>query len=152
MFLVGVPVLAVSGVLRVGERLRPPIFVGGTWNIEQAARDSLCGDSLINPNRTVLTISQSGSHLTLTLNDEYRTTFAGVIRDATITATLARGASDALVDAQGLSAASIQLHATVERENGLDRLLGALLFFDCPTSTVTSFSAQRQTAKTSQGQ
>src|SRR5437867_885313 len=106
MFLVGVPVLAVSGNLRVGERLRPPIFVGGTWNIEQTANtgtDFSCGDSLISPNRTVLTISQSGSHLTLMLNDENRTTFAGEIRDASIIATIARLTFASSLDAQDFS-------------------------------------------------
>jgi len=149
MFLVGVPVLAVSGVLRVGERLRPPIFVGGTWNIEQAAptdADSLCGDSLINPNRTILTISQSGSHLTLMLNDENRTTFAGEIRDASIVATITRLTSDPSLDAQGFSPASVEFHATVERSSESDRLLGALTSRDCPTSALTSFTATRLAA------
>ena len=155
LFLVGVPVLAISGVLRVGQRLRPPVFVGGTWSVERPWKtdpDSSCGYSLINSERTVLTISQSGTRLLLTLNDENRTTLAGEIRDATITAAIARLASDTSMEAQGISGASIQLHATVERESGSDRLLGALTFDDCPTSTVTSFSAQRQAAKTTQGQ
>lgn len=155
LFLVGVPVLAISGVLRVGQRLRSPIFVGGTWSVERSWNtdpDSSCGYSLIKSERTVLTISQSGSRLLLTLNDENRTTFAGEIRDATITATIAPLASDTSIDAQGISGASIQLQATVERESGSDRLLGALTLYDCPTSTVTSFSALRQAAKTTQGQ
>jgi hypothetical protein len=153
LFLVGLPVLAISGVLRVGQRLRSPIFVGGTWRLERNKDpDSSCGYALINSERRVLTISQSGSRLLLTLNDDDRTTFAGEIRDATITATTARPASETSIDAQGISDASIQLHATVERESGSDRLLGALTFYDCATSAVTSFSAQRQAAKTTQGQ
>lgn len=148
VLLVGLPALAVSGVLRVGQRLQSPIFVGGSWKVERDSSSdphSACGHSLI-PDRAVLTISQSGSKLLLRLSDEDGTTFAGEIHDATITATLARAASDASLDAQGLSGASIQLHATVERENGLDRLLGALTVSDCPTSTVTSFRAKRQAA------
>jgi hypothetical protein len=155
VFLVGVPVLAISGILRVGQRLRSPIFVEGTWNVERASNtgpDSSCGCSLINADRTVLTVSQSGSHLLVTLNDENRTTFAGKIRNATITATIARPESYTSPDAQGFSSASIQLNATVEREGESDRLLGAFMFYDCPTSTMTSFSAKRQVASTVHGQ
>ena len=155
VFLVGLPVLAISAVLRVGQRLRSPVFVGGTWSVERPSNtdpDSSCCYSLISSERTVLTISQSGSRLSLTLNDQNRTTFAGEIRDSTINATIGRLAADASIDAQGISGASIQLHATVERESASDRLLGGLTCFDCPTSTVTSFSAQRQAAKATQGQ
>jgi len=155
LFLVGVPVLAISGVLRVGQRLQSPIFVGGTWIVERpwnTDHDSSCGHSLINSDRTVLTISQSGSRLLLTLNDENKTTFAGEIRDGTITATMARLASDTSIDAQGVSGASIRLHARFERDSGADRLLGALTFHVCPTSTVMSFIAQRQAARTTQGE
>lgn len=155
LFLVGVPVLAISGVLRVGQSLRSPIFVGGAWSVERSWNtdpNSSCGYSFINSGRTILTISQSGSRLLLTLNDENMTTFAGEIRDATITATIARLASDTSIDAPGVSGASIRLHARVERESGADRLLGALTFYDCPTPTVMSFSAQRQAARTTQGE
>ena len=155
LFLVGVPVLAISGVLRVGQRLRSPIFVGGTWSVERPwnrDHDSSCGHSLINSEPTVLTIAQSGSHLLITLNDGSRTTFAGEIHDATITATRAGVASDGSIDAHGISSAPIRLQATLERENDSDRLLANLTFYDCPTSTAMSFSAQRQAARTSQGQ
>jgi hypothetical protein len=88
----------------------------------------------------------------VTLNDENRTTFAGKIRNATITATIARPESYTSPDAQGFRSSSIQLNATVEREGESDRLLGAFMFYDCPTSTKTSFSAKRQVASTAHGQ
>jgi hypothetical protein len=127
VLLVGVPVLAVLGVLRVGQQLRSPIFVGGTWNVERSPKTgaaSKCSESFILSDRTVLTISQSGSRLLLTLDNENRTTLTGEIRNTTITATTARLVSNASLDAQGRSDASIQIHATVEEGSGSERLLG----------------------------
>jgi len=148
LFLVGMPALAISGVLYVGKRLRSPIFVGGTWSVERASnsrRDPRCGYSLINPDRAVLTISQSGSRLLLTLNDENRTTFEGEIRDVTINAAMARPPSPTSLAGNGFTGASIQLHATVERGSESDRLSGTLIFSDCPTAPVT-FNAKQQAA------
>ena len=149
--LVGLPALAIAGVLRAGQRLRSPVFVGGTWTVERRSKDSLCNSSLIKSDGAVLIISQTGSHLLLTLNDEDRTTFAGEIRDATITASAARPSSDAPVDVHNLGGVSIQFHAAVERGGGSDQLLGTLTFPDCPASAVMSFSAQRQAAGATQG-
>jgi hypothetical protein len=154
VFLVGVPGLAIFGVLRVGERLRSPIFVGGIWNVERAGNPgpaSSYGYSLINPDRAVLTISQAGSRLWLTLNDENRTTFEGELRDVTITASIARLGSQTSLGASGFTGALIQLHATVERGSESDRLSGTLIFSDSPTAPVT-FSAKQQAARPTQGQ
>ena len=154
LLLVGVPVLAVSEVLRAGRRLRPPVFVEGTWNLEHASStsaDPSCGDALINADPTVLTISQSGRHLLLTLNDANRTTFAGQIRGETITATTARLASQSSPDDRGWTGASIEMRATVERGGDSDRILGALTGYPCPTYPVTSFIAKRRAAWPPQG-
>ena len=144
LFLVGVPVLAVSAVLRAGQRLRAPLFVEGTWRVERGSStsaESPCADALINADRT-LTISQSGSHLLLTLNDETGTTLAGEIRDATITAGTDLLPSQSPVDGRG-ARVSIQVHATVERGSDADRLQGFLSSYACPTSTPVAFSARR---------
>lgn len=155
ILLVGLPILAISGVLRAGQRLRSPIFVGGTWSVERqwdTDPDSSCCYSLISSEGTVLAISQSGSRLFFTMNDEKWTTFAGEIRGSTVTATIACRASNASSDVRRMSAVSIQLDATVERRGGSDRLFGTLTCFDCPTSTVTSFTALRQSDRTTQSQ
>ncbi len=146
LFLVGVPVLAVSEVLRAGQRLRPPVFVEGTWMIERdAGAEASCSDDVISSDSTVLTISQSGPHLVLTLNGRNRTTLEGEIHDAKITAVTAGFASLSSPDSQGAAVPEIQLNATVERTSGSDRLLGALVFNPCPSITATPFSAKRQT-------
>jgi hypothetical protein len=87
----------------------------------------------------------------LTLDDENGTTLAGEIRNTTITATTVRLVSNESLDPQGRSNGSIQLDATVERESGSERLLGALTSYDCPNPAVTSFSAKRRAAETTQG-
>jgi len=98
-----------------------------------------------------LTISQSGSRLLLTLNNENRTSFEGEIRDATITTAIASLPLHRSLDANGISGGSIQLHATVERGSESDLLLGTLTFSDCPTFSVT-FIAKHQAARATQGQ
>jgi len=153
VLLVGIPVIAVSGVLRVGQRLRPPIFVGGTWNVEWSdiGAVSACGESLIRSDRTVLTISQSGSRLLLTLDDENRTTLQGEISNTTITATTAVPGPTELLDGHMRGNALIHVQAAVERESGSERLLGALTFDDCPLS-MTWFSAQHAADRTTKRQ
>lgn len=61
LVLVGIPVAGVIGVLRVGRRIVPPPYVGGTWAVTIIG-DTTCqappaGDSL------TMVVSQSGPHV-----------------------------------------------------------------------------------------
>ena len=70
--LVGVPSLGVAGIIRVGERITPPMAVGGRWNVTFAADAAVAPgcfavDAAAQP--IPLTIVQSGTHVTSTIGD-----------------------------------------------------------------------------------
>jgi hypothetical protein len=138
IFLVGLPLLAILEVLEIGNDLKPPIFLGGTWTIERtsnASAASPCGDFLI-PGRALLTVSQLGPHLLLTFSGESKATLAGEIDGASVTAKI--------VDRAGYDEAAIELRARRDRHDGSARLVGTLTFNDCPSRTEVSFVATRR--------
>src|SRR2546425_9400647 len=69
--LVGIPVLAVIGILDAGYNLRAPIAVGGTWDVQgdlHALATAPCAASLGNSQPRVLEISQSGKYLSFSFD------------------------------------------------------------------------------------
>jgi len=135
--LVGIPVLAVLGILQLGRGLTAPIAVAGTWNIEKNSpitNDSSCSALPISSDKPVLTITQSGSHLQLMFNDTDRTTLTGELHEQTI--------STANTPSQGQDA--IGLEARVDRQAEPDSLQGVLTFRECPSRKAVTFTATHQ--------
>jgi hypothetical protein len=145
--LVGLPILGVLGILRLGEALMPPVSIGGAWNIEVNPRDvddSACGDLLSAPVPPFLTISQSGPHLRLSLNNHERTTFVGEIHGGTVTADETRSTTVAEANAAEVDPAAAHIEASVDRQAEPSRLRGILTTTHCSQRTEISFSAVRQ--------
>ena len=92
--LVGVPLLALVGILDAGRGLRAPIAVGGTWDIQadlQRLASASCA-SLAVSQQPVLVISQSGRYLALTLD---RMQGSGRVENTTVSAIVSPPANDA---------------------------------------------------------
>lgn len=132
IFLVGLPVLGVLLVLRLGQNLTPPMSVGGVWQIEVAAQAE-CAAGWQGLEELTLTISQSGPNLVLTLDTNPRTTLAGVITEAQVVADTTRAPADGSI---------LHLEAVLDRQPDPDHLSGSLTVSDC--STALSFMATRQ--------
>ncbi|MEO8199580.1 MAG: hypothetical protein ABI679_03570 [Gemmatimonadota bacterium] len=66
LILVGLPVYGVYSIVRMGEKLTPPVSIGGVWRFE-AAPDSVCGGHPF-PDSLVATVDQSGPNLRVQLN------------------------------------------------------------------------------------
>jgi hypothetical protein len=146
ILLVGIPVLGVVGILRLGQGLRPPTSVGGTWVVEigrPAVEAPSCIAEHLGSHHLVLSISQSGTHLLVTLSGEKRTTLEGEIKDGSITAGSHRRLG-AGAEAPGEDVAAIGFHATVDRREKTDRLLGMLTFSESMTRAAAPFIAMRQ--------
>jgi len=62
--LVGIPVVLLIGVLRMGERIPPPPYVGGIWRLEM---DAVGEDSCAPPG--VVEVIQSGTVLELHVDE-----------------------------------------------------------------------------------
>src|SRR6267378_4265967 len=87
LVLVGLPVLGIFGLLRVGQTLSAPISLAGRWNAQLSVASPLgssVGDPLIHPGPTVLSITQSGPQVFLTFDDIQKTTLIGNVQDLTI--------------------------------------------------------------------
>jgi hypothetical protein len=70
LVLVGIPVLGVSTIVRMGEKITPPVSVGGIWRA-QARPDSSCQDEPF-PDSLVMNVAQSGPQLIVHLNARTR--------------------------------------------------------------------------------
>lgn len=142
LLLVGIPVLLVIGVLQFGSSLTPPISVGGVWNVEVPAQTAnLCGITAFHSDQPALTISQSGSNLQLTFNDEAKTSLSGVLEDTNGTS---GDRSQATITARVSNSQELTLRATVDRASTPNRLRAELNAAGCPSGAVVSFTATRQ--------
>jgi hypothetical protein len=131
--MVGLPVLGVLGLLKIGASLTPPISVGGTWAVKMtspAAQGSVCGDLAPYLASSHLTISQSGTELVLVFDDAARTTLAGQIHSDAISAKgLAKAVS---AQAPVTSRAEIQFEAQVDKQAKPNQLGGTFSLSGCP--------------------
>ena len=86
--LVGVPLLALLGILRVGRSLSAPRSVAGPWYLEANLGNlpnGACRDLLAHVTQPFMTVSQSGANLQVGMNDPEKTILTGTVRGATVT-------------------------------------------------------------------
>lgn len=137
IILVGLPLLALAGVLRSGRHLSAPLSVDGSWKID-AGQSSVahhpCGavSSLIN---SPLLISQSGRSLEV----EFKGTSAGT---ASLNGTDLK--SSMSVDDSSCGNGQMILAATVDPKSEPRSLAGKLSFPGCQSCTPVEFRAVRQ--------
>jgi hypothetical protein len=87
LVLVGGPVAGVLYILRLGERLRVPFALSGTWRIAYTSPDTVASCvPRFGSRAPTLAIEQSGVLVTLRLNDRLRTTLEGRLDDTTLVA------------------------------------------------------------------
>jgi len=141
LLLVGLPLLGIVGVLHFGERLKPPAFVGGTWSIQvsrEAADLGSCGDLTTRLAGATLTVSQSGSSLTLTLGNEPKIVLTGEINDLSVVAESLHQSADEAPVADDSDA--VQLQAQVGPRG---RLQGVIKLAHCAALRGLPFTASR---------
>lgn len=135
LLLIGMPVLGILGLLRLGRDLTPPLSVRGSWvaQLDRRALGEMRCDEALGCDQTILTISQSGTHLLITLNDKRATTFDGQIQEAAV---IAEARSP-------LATAAIHLQAEVDRQTDPQRLQGVFILQGSPSSIQVPFVATR---------
>ena len=122
--LVGIFLLGVLGILRLGSRLQAPASVGGHWTVYLAFPNQpspVCALAWLGTGSTELVISQSGPELTLTWNAPSPITFKGELSGFTI-------------HAVSKDAPRWQLAAEVDRHADRDVLMGTLTSETCAGS------------------
>lgn len=138
VLLVGVPLLGLAGVLKAGHALTAPISVGGAWTLETSPATSF-GQTLRN---SVLTISQSGSELVVSLNNGWTTTGAGTLAGDVIDAAMPLPAA---VAGPCGSDATLAVKAMVDSKAEPRTLHGTISIKGCVSpDTELDYSAVRQ--------
>lgn len=148
--LVGIPLLALLGVLRAGAHLTPPMSITGPWSMDadlNSPPNTPCGALLKIVRQPAFEIGQSGRVLTLTLNNGQRTALAGTLDGATLVAassgkTRTTGESSECVDSQ-----QIRIAATIEREGEPRSMRGTVSLSNCAGCQPIAFRAVRQSAQ-----
>jgi hypothetical protein len=146
ILLVGLPLLGLAAVLRVGRSISPPISIDGNWRIEaDASRLSTqpCGKTLSSFANGSLGISQSGKTLVLTFDNASRTSAMGSLDGNVI-----KVSSVPLRDSAGDPACggnqSPTLTATVDAKTEPKSLTGTLSVSGCASCAPVTFRAVRQ--------
>ncbi len=151
LLFVGVPLLALVGILRAGRHLTAPVAVHGNWSVQADFgpwRGVPCGALLINSQPLLLRIDQSGSNLTLTLNDSARTALPATIDGFSLSTTFSTGrggtAPGPRPEAGCLGAQSLRIQATVIQHEKQRSLAGTFRLDGCASCPPVAFSATRQ--------
>jgi hypothetical protein len=142
IFLVGLPVLILVGVLKSGRTLSAPFSVDGTWKFQtQASQASVspCSNFFAQVSNQPLTISQSGNVLVITLNNGAKTT-TGALDGKSLKAQFT-GAPDS--NSANCSDRALTLTATLDPQTDPRTLRGTLSAENCSSCSL-EFNAARQ--------
>ncbi len=149
--LVGIPLLALMGILRAGSHLNPPMSVGGPWNVESdfaSLASAPCGTLLSEARQPAFEIKQSGQDLTVTLNDPEKTVLTGTLVGANLEAGETKTGGKVQTDeSKCADSAQIRIAATISG-NGDSRIMnGTVGTGNCVGCQTVSFQATRQTVQ-----
>jgi hypothetical protein len=148
---VGVPLLALVGILRAGSHLTAPVALHGNWSVQADFgpwQGVPCGALLINSQPLLLRIDQSGSDLTLTLNDPAKTALPATIDAFSLSTTFSTGqggtAPAPRPDAGCTGSQSLRIQAAVNQHEKQRSLAGTFRLDGCASCPPITFSATRQ--------
>jgi hypothetical protein len=152
LFLVGVPLLGIVGLLQVGQSLSAPISLAGKWTaqlVPAQPQDLASEDWLLGGGSTTLSITQSGPNFRLTFDDTPGKVFEGSIREMTINARVLDRGGAATTNPSNVRTTAVAfrgrvVRGTVDRQVQPDRLIGVLIFGDGPSRAEVSLTAMRQ--------
>lgn len=116
LLLVGVPILGVFGLLRLGANLAAPVAVAGEWLPSEAASGG-CMSGLVWEQPPKMTIAQSGRLLVVSLSDANHSVLTGKLDGLAISAE---------------SDSRLWLSAAVDRSADPYRMQVELTVSDCP--------------------
>jgi len=151
LLFVGVPLLALVGILRAGSHLTAPVALHGNWSVEADFapwQGVPCAAPLVSSQPLRLRIDQVGSNLTFTLNDPRRTALPGTVEGLSLRTTFLAGqgskASAPGPDAGCLGAQSLRIQAAVNRHGKERSLAGTFSLEGCASCPPVAFSAARE--------
>lgn len=153
IFLVGLPVLGLAGVLRAGRTLTAPVSVDGVWKVEadaaQVAALPCFGQSF--PENMSLSIAQSGRSLLLNLNSGSNVIASGSALSAgsAIKGSVVPTARYSAETGCG-SGSQLSVNAVVDAKSDPRTLVGTMRVDGCSTCAAAEFHAVRQARNVSE--
>jgi hypothetical protein len=149
IFLVGLPLLGLAGVLRSGRGLAAPFSIDGSWKVEASASTasaSSCDKFLSSLVSAPISISQSGKVLVVGVNGGKATT--GGLEGKILKAQFSGADSPAAGDC---SDRSLTLTAALDPEADPRTLSGTISVDGCASCAPLEFRAARQPRTTGGG-
>jgi hypothetical protein len=147
VLLVGVPVLALFGILRAGRLLTAPVSMGGIWDLDanfNALGSAPCVSLLNGIDQPFFTISQSGTSLLFAFDDPGRTTVAGAILGATVSMGMGSSGFPAIAEGNCRDTHAVYLQGQVSKQDDQRILTGVLGIHGCARCVPIPFRAVRQ--------
>lgn len=143
VFLVGLPVLGVVGILRLGGTFSAPPNLRGSWRGGLSPAAELVPPCVeLSSEAEVFDIAQSGVHVSVTLNDAARTHL-----DANMLGSRLWGRADRLplvgTARSACPDAPLEFAADLVHEGDVPQLLGNLWAGGCAACAPVSFRAER---------
>ncbi|MGQ0642668.1 MAG: hypothetical protein ACT4P6_18145 [Gemmatimonadaceae bacterium] len=143
---VGLPFVALLGILRVGEQLRPPRAVHGRYAVSfDSSGAGPCVSALVDSTEQQLMISQSGPRLEMSFG---RMAFTGSIAADTVRAATVIDDKATLRASNCLPADAVAIVAAIEATADHIRLPGTLSFPGCASCSPVRFRATRIAVRT----
>jgi hypothetical protein len=147
VLLVGVPLLALFGILRAGRLLTAPISMGGVWVLNanfNTLGSAPCVSLLNGINQPFFTISQSGPSLLFAFDDPARTIVAGAIRGATVSMGMGSSGFPASAEGDCRDTRAVYLQGQTSKQGDQRILTGILGIHGCAGCLPIPFRAVRQ--------
>lgn len=144
--LVGVPLLGLLGILRIGETLDVPASIGGIWSVDSSMAQGVqrsCTPIELPSARAEMTVIQSGRYVLIRFNDSARTTLSGRFHARKLTA---RHVLPSEAQIEGVCGASLPALLQLElqsRTGATDRLSGVWRMPGCDVCPPMAFRALR---------
>jgi hypothetical protein len=147
VFFVGMPLLALVGILRAGAHLTPPLAVRGDWFVLadfNSWRRALCEARLTNVLQPLLNITQSGKDIAIKLNDAEKVVMVGTINGTTLVAAHPGALGKIELIPMPSRGCSLRLQAEVRDQGKQRSLTGTFTLDGCASCPSLAFSAIRQ--------
>ena len=121
-------------MLHLGEKLKAPVDISGNWQINNVSIEGMrnfCVPIRLLRNNPMISIEQSGIHLSIIFNDSEKTTMSGMLSENRMLFEKIFSANDALTSKYSskiLLRLSLEL---IKQKNGPDELVGSLSTPSC---------------------
>jgi hypothetical protein len=147
ILLVGLPLLGLAGVLKIGQRVSAPISVDGVWKLDLDAKGLVsgpCSKQLASLQASSMTISQSGKNLVLALDAASKNAAAGNLEGSAFNGNIPLD-TDAAADAPACGKNSVlAVVATVDPKTEPRFMTGTIAVTGCSSCTPIKYRAVRE--------